>query len=173
MLATVPIFLWRGALIDPLPLIATILGALAGGALGVLLVLTIRPDRAWPFFCLMVCAPITGGIVAAHHIRIGAELAAFAGANVTRFERPAVIESVGGGARSYAMLRLEPGARSIRVRITPDLAVRLDPRRAPGRDCLMLKVETGRRGVRRTEVPALFDPAWDVDRLLPCPAAAS
>lgn len=50
-----------------------------------------------------------------------------------------------------------PTAREVRVFVTPELLLRLDPYRHPGRDCLILVEQSGRNGIKRLMVPGFFD----------------
>jgi hypothetical protein len=56
------------------------------------------------------------------------------------------------------------GARTLTANVNEEVFERL----MPGRDCIMLNVETGRRGVRRTELPNILDEPLGIGSVVPC-----
>jgi hypothetical protein len=164
--------LLRGALVDPLPSWATIAAATAGGAAGFYLLILLDPwlkkQRDWRTYAAIVTTPVMSAMLATFYLRTAVEVAAFTGAT-TRVETiNAEVTDI--GTRRRAHVRTAPNARTLSINIDSDLRAELDPRRAPGRDCLRITVETGRWGIRRTQTPAVFDKRFGIDRLVPCTA---
>ncbi|WP_447727080.1 hypothetical protein [Sphingomonas koreensis] len=170
-----PILLLRGALIDPLPSWATITAATAGGAAGLYLLILLNPwlkkQRDWRSYAGIVMTPVLSAMLATFYLRTAVEVAAFTGATTRTETIDAEVTEI--GKRRSADVRAAPNARTLSINIDSDLSAELDPRRAPGRDCLKITVETGRWGIRRTQTPALFDKRFGIDRLVPCPASAA
>jgi hypothetical protein len=90
--------------------------------------------------------------------RTSVEAASFVGLSPLSTPTEAVV--VGLGSQKWgqhsATVSFGPGTRKVDVEVTPDLYYRLEPYRAPGRDCLELTTETGRWGFRRTMLPRRF-----------------
>ena len=69
----------------------------------------------------------------------------------------------------YASFKVDDNSREIEVKVTADLYDSLDPWRSPGRDCLIIQVQQGRGGLRRTVVPNLsFDEPLGVEHYRRC-----
>ncbi|HSG34769.1 MAG TPA: hypothetical protein VLA37_09550, partial [Sphingomonadaceae bacterium] len=87
----------------------------------------------------------------------------FRGAQTTStFEEATVFDKDTRWKRS-AGVTFGPNTRDIFVRIDADVYSSLDPWRRPGRDCLLLEVQTGRDGVRRAIGPNFLEPALGID----------
>jgi hypothetical protein len=161
--------LLRGELIDALPSWATIAAAAAGGAACIYLLILLDPwlkkQRDWQEYVGIAMMPVLSAMLATFYLRTTVETVAFTGAE-TQIET--VEAEVTGQGRRWVYVRTDHDARTLRIRADSDLRAQLDPLRAPGRDCLRIRVETGRWGIRRTLIPALFDRAFGTDHLVPC-----
>ncbi|MBC8037583.1 MAG: hypothetical protein H7X89_10250 [Rhizobiales bacterium] len=106
----------------------------------------------------------------AYYARLAIETIAFAGARTIYVVTPARVEGKGAGRlfNQWAYIVPVSGARRLKINVTPELYARLDPYRSRGRDCLLIKVTTGRWGFRRTLLPGAFDEGLGIDRLIPC-----
>jgi hypothetical protein len=62
--------------------------------------------------------------------------------------------------------------REVDVNVTSELYERLQPYSAPARDCLVIRVETGRYGLRRSSLPNFFDAPFGVEHFRRCNSAA-
>lgn len=111
--------------------------------------------------------PVLSAVLATFYLRAAVEMAAFAEAS-THIET--VQAEVVGKTKRSVEARTHRDARTLWIRADADLRAQLDPRRTPGRDCLIIGVETGRWGVRRTRLPNAFDDGFGIDRLVPCTA---
>ena len=105
----------------------------------------------------VISVPIFCMIIASYYSRRAVEAYAFL--NVTPVEKqipaPIVNMSSGRGADTATVLP-DPAAREISVYVTNELWLRLDAYRHPGRDCLILTEQAGRRGIKRLKLPGLF-----------------
>ena len=105
-----------------------------------------------------LAAPIFGAVIGTFFARAAVEAFDFAGLNPPEMPVAAHVDSAGleraGG--QFAEVSFGPGTRSIYVEISSDLYNHLDPIRAPGRDCIVLSVQIGRFGLRRTMLPRRF-----------------
>jgi hypothetical protein len=115
--------------------------------------------------------PIFCALIATFFARVAVEHAAFVGLRPVEAPVEAQVLSAGlernGG--QFASVSFGPRTRSVDVEISPELYDRLDPIRAPGRDCMILSVETGRFGLRRTMLPRRwFDKPIGVDHYKTC-----
>lgn len=166
----------RANLVDRIPAAITFTSGAASFAAGVWLSFGLQPPPAsfgdsvrqtvvrlgMPLFAMF-----TGTFLA----RTAVEAAAFAGMSPTRTPSEAFVinEYRSKWGELSAGVSFGPGKREVDVEITPDLFYRLEPYRAPGRDCLVLSTETGRWGVRRSMLPRrLFDDRIGVDRYVKC-----
>lgn len=151
----------RASLVDPLPLPVTVASAGIGLAAGSWLSLRMSfPAYVGAFRRTLarIGAPIFGAVLGTFFARVVIEAAVFAGLNPPAKAVVARVDSASperaGG--QFAEVSFGPGTRSVYVEISPDLYDQLDPVRAPGRDCIVLGVETGRLGFRRTKLPRRF-----------------
>jgi hypothetical protein len=95
------------------------------------------------------------------------EIASFTGANADLVRMDAAVISK-SKSRKWGTMHAEIlpyiGARTLTANVNEEVFENL----APGRDCIMLNVETGRRGVRRTELPNIFDEPLGIGSVVPC-----
>jgi hypothetical protein len=149
------------SLVDPIPPPLTVMSAAAGLAGGIWLSLRMRfPSYMGAIRRALgrMAAPIFGAMIATFFARVGVEAAGFVGLNPAETHIQAHVLSRGlersGG--QFAQVYFGPGTRSVYVEISSDLYDQLDPIRAPGRDCIVLSIQTGRFGLRRTMLPRRF-----------------
>ncbi len=158
LLATLIELLERATLVDLIPLPLTLVSASIGFVGGVWLALRMRfPSYMGEFRRGLgrTAVPIFGAILATFFVRVAVERVAFVGLNPTPTLLEAHIESAGqernGG--QFASVSFGPGTRSVDVEISPELFDQLLPFRASRQDCMMLPVQEGRFGLRRTMLP--------------------
>ncbi len=158
LLAILVELLDRATLVDPIPLPLTFVSAAIGFAGGIWLGLRMRfPSYMGGFRRVLgrLTTPIFGAIIATFFVRVVVERAAFVGLRPTETFAEARVESAGlernGG--QFALVSFGPRTRSVYVEISPELFDRLEPFRASRHDCIMLPVQQGRFGVRRTMLP--------------------
>jgi hypothetical protein len=164
-----PLFCHGGALIDPLPVIYTILAAVAGAGVGIGAVIRLngyleqQPKRQ--AYAVVIGLPILLACCATYYVRLGVEALAFQAALSGVLTQKAVVT---GTTRRFVLVRLEPGSRELMLRASAELRAAIDPYRSPGRDCILIDIETGRHGWRRTQLPTLFGQPFDTSKLVPC-----
>ncbi len=172
----------RGTLIDHIPAFWTGVGVVLGVVAGIGLVVTITRSRAimdrlrnatdfqrFRHAMGMLFLLIIGGVVGGYYARVAVEQNSFLGYDAKRSQLQAVVTGISNGRGGpFANLQPYAGARELQARIDDDLYSRLDPYRQPGRDCLILSVETGRGGVKRTLLPAAFDTRLGTERWVKC-----
>jgi hypothetical protein len=168
-----PVF-HRGTLIDPIPVGWKLTGIVLG-ILPVCLLVGFSPSPASGPSARKYCVTVLGlfvlGIIgASYYTRVAYEFAAFQSYPARHIALTAQVRSAScGRGGCFAYIEAYEGARNLQVRVDDQLLDRLQPLRAPGRDCLKLDVEIGRRGVRRTSLPATFDTRLGIDRWVQCP----
>jgi hypothetical protein len=116
-------------------------------------------------------APIFALFMGTFLARTIVEAAAFARLSPVSIPAEAVVtgKSSGKWGQYSATVSFGSATRDVHVEITTDLYDRLEPYRAPGRDCLELSMETGRWGIRRTMLPRrFFDRPIGADHLVQC-----
>src|SRR5262249_1676508 len=128
--------------------------------------------KGWRGNVAVLVAPFLSLVLAAYLGRMGYEAIGFAGATPAAAEgrAPIIDTDLTRSGSHIAVVTTGPGTRELRVNVTRDLYSRLDAYRHPGRDCLILTVQTGRYGIRRALLPTVLTRGVDVDRLVPCPA---
>ena len=164
-------------LVDHLPLPYEIACGVLGLVVGLYFVVKAQDRfKAQGFrgYLAVLVAPIIAVVLGTYVGRLAYETMGFAGAAVTdtRVDAP-IIDMSSGRSGLHAIVTIGLGSREIRASVTRDLYDQLDAYRHPGRDCLVLTVQTGRYGMRRAVLPGLFEKAVDVDRLKKCPATAA
>ena len=152
----------RATLVDPIPLPMTFFAGAAGFGAGCWLIVKLMKipssqDR-WKRTLGLIAMPIFGLLIGTFLARVAVEAVAFAGLDPPETPIQAHVENGGLGryGGQYAEVSFGPGTRSVYVEISSDLYDQLDPTRAPGRDCIVLAVQTGRLGLRRTMLPRRF-----------------
>jgi hypothetical protein len=165
----------RHALIDPIPpalLAGSILvGAGIGTCAGVLMArLPSPPGDDFRMGIAIFFFPFLFAFGTAYQAYLAAELAHFYAYPVTRYEDNAKVIGMDRSryGNRFAYVSLGPSLLDTQVRIDDAVYTKLDPWRAPGRDCLRVEVETGRNGVRRMVLPSAFDDPFGLGRLVPC-----
>lgn len=164
----------RANLVDPIPLPITLASGAAFFAAGVWLSLKLRPPAYYgPVSRAMarIAAPIFALAIGTFLARTAVEAAAFAGLHPVGTPSEALV--TGKGSQKWGQhsvtVSFGPAARDIDVEVAADLFDRLEPYRAPGRDCLTLSIETGRWGIRRTMLPRrFFDEPVGADQYVQC-----
>lgn len=118
----------------------------------------------------LFCLPFFAGLLTSYWARCLVEQYASLGfAPVERSTEFQIVSDLGCRHGCKIEVQLDQQAREITVPVTRQLEALLDVNRHPGRDCLVLPVETGREGFKLTRVPGLlFDQSIDVDALRPC-----
>jgi hypothetical protein len=167
-----PMLLHRGTLLDPIPFAYSVIGAALGFALGIAAVMFLvkfRSDDGFRTWIGLGILPFMLLFAATYYVRLAVETVAFAGFPATVSHIAAPVTGMGTSRKwpTY-WAHVRPGGRELEVKVSYELYAQLDPYRSPGRDCLSLEVETGRGGIRRTEIPALFDAGIGEERLSPC-----
>ncbi len=115
--------------------------------------------------------PVFTAVLFMYGFRLAEEALGFVNFAATIRIIPAEVTGASNG-KSGPMAYATPfsGAREINLRATPELLIKLDPVRVPGRDCLLIPLETGRFGIQRTFSPIPFGRKIGVEALQPCPA---
>lgn len=167
-----PMLFHRGALVDPIPFAFTALGAIVGFGLGVLANIRLAkftPDSGYRKVIGLCLVPIALLFAGTYYVRLAVETAAFLGFPATTSRVTTPVTGMGTSRKwpTY-WAHVQPGGRELEVKVSYELYSQLDPYRWPGRDCLSLEVETGRGGIRRTQLPALFDAGLGEQHLVPC-----
>lgn len=168
----VPFLFHRGALIDHILAVYTIGAALTGAVFGCFLSAWVGPltlrESGFRGILLILAIPIIAIVIATFYARMVVETIAFTGVNATISELKAPITGKNAKWSASFDLAPEPGSRTMIVRVTSEAYAQAEPYRQPGRDCLLVKIETGRGGVRRMLVPNLLDASIEADRVVPC-----
>ena len=129
-------------------------------------------DNGQPLRKLIAMAtfPFLGALVGAYSARLAQEIYAFTNVPERQYRQLAVVESKQSRYRYTASVVATDGNRLIEVRVTPALYQTLDPYRQRGTQCLDLRGEIGRAGIRRVGVPPrLLGPAIGRSALRSCP----
>lgn len=163
-------------LVDHLPLpyeIAWGALGLAGGLYGIVKIQDRLKERGWRGYAAALVAPVLAVAIGTYVGRLVYESIGFAGETPieTSVEAP-IINMSSGRSGLHAIVTIGPGSREISASVTGGLYDQLDAYRHPGRDCLVLTVQTGRYNIRRAVLPGLFERSLDIDRLKTCAAAA-
>ena len=171
-LAFAPLLLHSTALVDRIPPLHSLIAGTLGFAAGLYLAARIearRGIRSARDLIGLLGIPLLAIPVATYYARLATEAAAFAGAARQAIVVTAPVTSMSRrGFFDRAYVRPDPQARELQVNVSADLSARLDPYRAPGRDCLRLDGEVGRGGTRRVRVPRVLGSGLGVERLVPC-----
>jgi hypothetical protein len=177
------LFLHRGALVDPISPTLLLTGVGVGIAIGLVLSAFVAQSGTEAveavggirLILAIFALPIIAGFAGGYYARVAVELVHFSNYSPTHSEIQAEITDMDHGRRSgpYAFVRPYPGARELKVRVSNAVYNRLDPRRSPGRDCLILPIETGRNGVKRAILPNAFDNSLGMNRLVRCDSRAT
>lgn len=167
-----PILFRRSELVDPIPFGITFFAALISFTAGIYIFVwlkrrsTVSMDfrnyigmLALPFFCVFA---------GTYYARLFVETIAFLDVNAVHNQVVAPVVMKSGRRTFWASVVPDPTARTLQINVTEELYSRLDPYRSPGRDCIVIDVETGRRGIRRTQLPTAFDTGFGLDRLVSC-----
>ncbi len=168
-----PIFLHGNELIDHMPSIYTVLGAAIGFGVGVFIDYKAAAgllSRGARGYVAMTVPPLFGILIGTHYSRLIYEEAAFISTKAEIRQMATPVTSFRHGRYGITWGYVIPGddARKLQIKITGDLYDRLDPYRHPGRDCLLMHIQTGRWGVRRAILPAPINHGVDVDDLRRC-----
>jgi hypothetical protein len=164
----------RANLVDPIPFSLTFASGAAFFAVGVWLSFRLRPPAYYgPVRRVMahISAPIFAFFIGTFLARTAAEAAAFAGLSPIDTPSEAIVvgKSSGKWGQYNATVSFGPTTRDVHVEITTDLYDRLEPYRAPGRDCLELSTQKGRWSMRRTMLPRrFFDDPIGADHYVQC-----
>ena len=117
---------------------------------------------------VIIVLPFLALFFATFLVRLAYEETKFRGAQTTSaFEKANVISKSSKWRRS-ARVNFGYSTRDIYVPINRQAHSRLEPWREPGRDCLVLQVQTGRDGVRRAIVPVFLEPPVGIDSYRLC-----
>lgn len=168
-------FLQRHALVLPLRTGETVLGILLGVVLGIAYCFRLERfqkisgrdmSHLW-FIC-----PVIFAVVALASLRSLVAEAAFIGEPIEARQIPFEVtsKSVSRYSGPKAFVRAQSGGREIYVDVSDALYDHLEPVRHPGRDCIIIKVETGWRGIRRAVVPNVLDDPFDTTEYQRCGA---
>ena len=168
-----PLLMHGNQLIDPLPFGITMLSGAIGFAMGCLVISEMGEsyaEQGWRGYLAILGVPILTTVLGAYYGRLVFEAAEFVDFAPKRSMIVARVDDIGSGKSGGTWAYVEPSgpARRLQIEITPELYDRLDPIRKPGRDCLLLQVETGRSGYRRALLPSAIGPAIGVDTLKAC-----
>jgi len=154
----------------PLPYAITTSALGAGSGLYGVLRITPRLERqGWRGVVAMFVLPLFALFIGSWVGRYVYEVIAFVG--VTPSEKAVlapIVDMTSGRSGPRAIVKIDPASRELRVSVTHDLYAQLDTYRYPGRDCLILMVQTGRFGVRRALIPSLFSADVGLEKLRPC-----
>lgn len=165
----------RMVLVDPPPIIVPIGFAIAGLVLGIWGSRSFnraRPDRQTGRDRLtLVAIPLLAAFAGSYLAYFALATIAFDSDHSTRLDVVAQVVGKDNGRKGprSAKVRLGPESREISIPVDSALYGKLDPYRSPGRDCLLLRIERSRSGVRRAIIPNLtLDKAWGVERYRRC-----
>jgi hypothetical protein len=125
----------------------------------------------WTRMAGLLAIPIFAIFIGTYFARAAVGFVAFAGLNppVTTEEAHVTDFRYGRYGGYFATASLGPGAREFEMKISSELYDALDPWRQPGRDCIVIRVQTGRAGIRRTMLPnLLFDEPISLDHYRNC-----
>ena len=173
-LAVLTVLTDSDGLVDRVPIlyaIATGLLGFGGGLYGAYQLLPQLETQGWRGYVAVITLPLLAVYFASEMGRFAFEKAAFAAFQPSEIavEAP-FVDMSSGRSGPHAYVKIGPTSRRIRVSVTGDLYARLDAFRYPGRDCLTLKVQTGRFGVRRALIPAPLSGGFGTEQFHPCPS---
>ncbi|MES2492331.1 MAG: hypothetical protein V4579_03520, partial [Pseudomonadota bacterium] len=117
----------------------------------------------------MIAMPIMCAVLFSYYLRLGEEIIGFW--NVVPNEAIVMAKVTGassGKSGPTAYVTPYKGAREISIRVSRQVYSRLEPIRLPGRDCLIVTIQSGRFGIQRTFVPTPLDTRWGLERLRAC-----
>lgn len=164
--------LQRANLIDQIPIWATFGGAIAGAGMMLYLSLRIFRKRTADLrrrpLAALALFPIFGIFLGTHVARTMWEAAAFSGVDARLETLRANVVSIDSKWRDKATVMVGTGSRQFEVRVSEELFAKLEPWRAPGRDCLLLPIESGRFGSRRVLLPNYLDRSWGPEHYAIC-----
>ena len=176
-LALSPVVLHRTSLIDPIPPLHTMLAGMIGFGIGFCFAARIEAKHGAKSMrerIGLLAIPIFMVPLATYYARLAHEAAAFANVASRPILIPArVTQKSHRGFIEWAWVQSGPGARQLQIRVSPEVHDALEPHRAPGRDCLLLDAEVGRRGMRRAHAPLFFEEGLGRDRLTSCALPAA
>ena len=162
----------RANLVDHIPLAITAIGALTGAAFGAWVSLRIyrklTREPSGRVAQAIILYPLVTLLIGTYAARFVVETVAFAGITPSAVEQEARVINLDTNWKDKAGVSLGDGTREIDIRIDRELYSNLQPWRWPGRDCLSVRVETGRGGLRRIVTPNYFEKAWGVKHYVLC-----
>jgi hypothetical protein len=164
----------RANLVDPIPLALSFASGAVFFAAGVWLSFRLSPPSYYGAVRRVMAhvgAPLFALFIGTFLARTAVEAAAFVDLNPSSTPSEALVvgKSSGKWGQHTATVSFGPATRDIDVEITTDLYDRLEPYRAPGRDCLALSTEMGRWSIRRTMLPRrFFDDPISADHYVQC-----
>jgi hypothetical protein len=172
-------FLQRATLVDQLPIGVTVLSGFGGLAFGLWMSLRLSTMPSTQSetrrIIGLTAIPIFSIFIGTYLARTAAAELAFVGYNPAIQVVEATVTDFRRGSKwpgQYASFKVDHNSREIEVKVTPELHDSLDPWRSPGRDCLMIQVQRGRGGLRRTVLPNLsFDEPLGVEHYRRCSSA--
>jgi hypothetical protein len=155
------------SLIDPIPLPLTLIAAPVGFGFGAWVSGRIIRRNAGNLVAI-IAMPILALLFATFLARTTYEELKFRGAQTTSAMEMAKVLSKDSKWKRSAVVTFGNNTRDISVPINTQLYSSLEPWRKPGRDCLQLRVQTGRDGVRRVISPNLLASPLDLDHYQRC-----
>lgn len=169
--------LQRTTLVDPIDYRVTFLsgvtffGVAAWWSLRLSDVDTGQPE--WKKTLGRLVLPVLAIFVGTYLARAAVGVVAFAGVHTPFSPVKAHVTDFRSGkyGAHYATVSLGPDTREFEIKVSSELFQALDPWRQPGRDCIVLGIQKGRGGIRRTLSPNLsFDAPVGIDHYRVCDA---
>lgn len=166
------LLLQRASLIDHIPIWATLTGSTMGAGFAAYLSYRVFTKGGSALtgrsLATLALLPIFGIFLGTYIARTVWEGVAFTGVDTQTVALPAKVTSIDTKWRDKATVIVGAESREIQVRVSNELFARLEPWRAPGRDCLILPIETGRFGARRVILPNYLEESWGLEHYASC-----
>ena len=154
-------FVQRATLLDrmpwPITAFSVIFGLVLGAWSGDTLSRSPRLKDDWRRLLLIFGIPIAAIVAATFLARSIISFSAFAAFEPQQSTILGKVDDIrhSRGGTLHASLNFGPQFRDTEIKVTDGLYDTLEPHRFPGRDCILLRMETGRWGYRRVRMPNL------------------
>lgn len=164
---------WHGnALVKRPPqalwLVALAIGGILGIGLSLFLARRVKEKLTFRNYLGLFAVPFICAAMSSYYLRRAVEAYAFVG--VSPAERIVLVPVIRSSTRRHVRVTVQPDSlsREVDVSTSYELADRMQLYHKPGRDCLRLKMQTGRSGIARWVLPGAFEKAVDVFALTSC-----
>lgn len=170
-------FYGRSNLVDRVPFVLTLLGAVLGALLGYWVATAVfnerPPKRSYRHILGILAIPVFCLFAGTYSTRSLFLEAAFIGAETAPTEAGLSVVSRQTTRRTWlgrhrVNVVLEPGTREFRVLVSKRLYSTIGPNPQAGEHCLKSSVETGRWGYRRVLAPNYFDEPLGLSKYKEC-----